>query len=311
MQEQQYVSNQGIQNDQHPILRFLLGLFTGAAIATPVTALVVKKVCEKDKIAAVATASEMAENRGIEAATKEAKEWIENNLGRAERALFEASRGIPEGVSNGYSQEGQNEAKSVLPEEHKVAIEQAFFVEEKVSGNAGVQRNRRQAEAYLASIQSPPDDIPADVDINSFDVQIDDEEATQEASEFSESHVKYLDMVERYRDSGGKIPPMTISREQFENEHIFEKCFVNWYEVDDVFEENNTCIDDPGYLFGFTSGRDMFKPSLTALREDPDICHIRNARISTDFEITRVHGSYEKLVVDGEVYYNGEANPQY
>lgn len=161
---------------------------------------------------------------------------------------------------------------------------------------------RAQFEAQMASMEAPTDE-----DINNYDLTIDDEEATQEASEFTESRVEYLDMIRAYKNVNGNIPPMTISREQFDNEHRLEKSYVNWYDEDDVFEENDRKIDDPYYTFGFVSGKDMFSPDRVALREDPEICHVRNLKLSTDFEITRTHGSYSKLIADGEVYYRGEA----
>ena len=150
---------------------------------------------------------------------------------------------------------------------------------------------------------------PTEEDINDYDLRIDDEEATQEARQFSESRVQYLEMIRQYKNVNGDIPPMTISEEQFQNEHYLEKEYINWYDGDDVFEENDSKIEDPYYNFGFVSGKDMFSPSRVANREDPDICHVRNLKLSTDFEITRVHGSYSQMIEDGEVYYHGEANP--
>ena len=150
-----------------------------------------------------------------------------------------------------------------------------------------------------------------DEDINNYDLSIDDEEATQGAREFSESRVEYLEMLRTYKNLNGDIPPMTISEEQFENEHIYEKHYINYYDVDDVFEENDAKLDDPYYLFGFVSGKEMFSPDRVVNREDPEICHVRNFKTSSDFEITRVHGSYSQMIEDGEVYYRGETNPQY
>lgn len=167
--------------------------------------------------------------------------------------------------------------------------------------------SRAEFERKMAESTGPLDDE----DINNYDLSIDDEEATQEAREFSESRVEYLDMLRTYKNLNGDIPPMTISEEQFENEHIYEKHYINYYDVDDVFEENDAKLDDPYYLFGFVNGKEMFSPDRVVNREDPEICHVRNFKTSSDFEITRVHGSYSQMIEDGEVYYRGETNPQY
>lgn len=308
MQEQRYQSTE--PSNGGGLAKFLLGLFTGVAVAAPITALITSKICDGQKKEAVEKASIEAENRGIQAATAEAQEWITNNLGSGARAVFEANRGISEGVNGVAEASAVNDGVNEKPD-WDATVAQALFVQVEDGRFKKVEPAANNArEAYLASMQSPPEDTPGDFDLENYDLRIDDEEATEDAQAFSEQHVQYLDMVERYKNSGGDIPPMTISREQFENEHIFEKCYVNWYDEDDVFEENDTRIDDPGYLFGFSSGRDMFAEWRTAQREDPDLCHIRNAKTSTDFEITRMRGSYAKLVVDGEVYYNGEANSQ-
>ena len=139
---------------------------------------------------------------------------------------------------------------------------------------------------------------PDDGDINNYDLSIDDEEATEEARERTEAHERYLDMIDKY-NGNVEIQPHVISADDFLNEQYMEKSYVNWYENDDVFEEDLVVIDDPYATFGVTSGRDLF--SDTSTREDPDICYVRNERVTTDFEISRIHGSYSQMV-------GGEAN---
>lgn len=311
MQEQQYtgantMSNSysygvgnGTDNGGSAIVRFLLGLFTGAAIAAPVTALITKKICDSDKQKAVEQALIEGENRGIQATVEVAREEMANMAGSANRGVFEPNRGISEGN---------------VKQSERFSVTQANTVDQsgaqQISMDQILREEDTRNEAYLASLQSPADDDGVDYDLENYDLNIDDEEATQEAREFSEQHAVYLDMVERYKDSGG-IPPLVISREQFENEHFYEKSYINWYEDDDVFEEDDRRIEDPAYTFGFSSGRDMFSPERVAVRDEEDICHIRNMKMSTDFEVTRIHGSYEKMIIDGEVYYHGETNSQY
>lgn len=314
MQEQQYVNQ--MDNGQNPgqgngLVHFLLGLLTGLAAAIPVTALAVKKWCDKDKAQAV----EEAENRGIQAGIAVALEESTNMAGSASRAYSEPNRGISEGISSATE---DNPSVPVYIEGKQVgqytsngmefntvnATDSGDISANGESAAASQGKDGYDHEAYLASLQSPPDDDGIDDDIEKYNLTIDDEEATQEAAEFSDSRVQYLDMIERYRDKGGGIPPMTISREQFENEHYYEKCYINYYPDDDTFAEDDHVIEDPNYTFGFTSGREMFAPERTAVRDDPDICYIRNLACSTDFEITRMSGSYKDMVIDGGIYYS-------
>lgn len=128
---------------------------------------------------------------------------------------------------------------------------------------------------------------------SSYDVSIDDIGAEEPTPERSEAHEKYLDMIEQYRDNQEMIPYM-IDAEKFLNEQYMTKSYVNWYEEDDVFEEDLNTIDDPYSTFGKMSGKELFKNSDS--RPDPDICYVRNPKSGYDFEISRIHGSYAKMV---------------
>ena len=137
------------------------------------------------------------------------------------------------------------------------------------------------------------DDIPDEEDINNYDISIDDEEATEEARERTEEHERYLDMIDKYSSDTLAIP-YTIDGEEFTNSHYMEKSYINWYEKDNVFEEDLGTIDDPYLTFGVTDGHELFKNA--DMRPDPDIVFLRSERNSTDYEITRIHGSYAELV---------------
>lgn len=323
------------QSNMSPLARFLLGLFTGVAAAAPVTALITNAINKKREAKAVQQAYIRGEDNGIAAYTVLIKGEIAKGtviiMPEASSALMDRVNSSNEGSGN-ISADSNNATASSSPAIEKtnegdyidppVYVESAYTPgtytryipdEREMQRNRDVRANsyfgviedpdaRAQFEAQMASMEAPTDE-----DINNYDLTIDDEEATQEASEFTESRVEYLDMIRAYKNVNGNIPPMTISREQFDNEHRLEKSYVNWYDEDDVFEENDRKIDDPYYTFGFVSGKDMFSPDRVALREDPEICHVRNLKLSTDFEITRTHGSYSKLIADGEVYYRGEA----
>lgn len=126
-------------------------------------------------------------------------------------------------------------------------------------------------------------------DIHSYDLSIDDEESGERTA----AHERYLDMIDKY-NGNAEIPPRIISSDEFINEQYMEKCYVNWYEEDDVFEEDLSVIQDPYTTFGVTSGRELFKNA--DMRPDPDLCYVRNEKMSTDFEISRIHGSYREMV---------------
>lgn len=135
--------------------------------------------------------------------------------------------------------------------------------------------------------------VPSEEEINNYDLSIDDEDASEEARERTEAHARYLDMIDRY-NGNAEIPPHIISGEDFINQQYTEKSYVNWYEKDNVFEEDLVIIQDPYATFGVTDGHELFKNDY--LRPDPDICYVRNERTTTDFEISRIHGSYAEIV---------------
>lgn len=196
---------------------WLIGLFSGGAVAAPVTALICKNVYEK-KI-------DEAETRGMNA--------------MAEYAVHQQKQ--PSGPLN--------------------------------------------EEDYA--------DKSEDEDISKYDLSIDNDEEDEAARERTEAHERYLDMIEKY--SGDDVnQPRIISADEFMNEQYMDKSYVNWYEEDDVFEEDLSVIEDPYATFGVTSGSDLFVNA--DLRPDPDICYVRNERTTTDFEISRIHSSYSRTV---------------
>lgn len=138
------------------------------------------------------------------------------------------------------------------------------------------------------------DGDPGDDQINDYNVTIDDKEATEEARERTEDHERYLDMIEKYRNPD--TIPRKITAEEFENSSYLEKSFVNWYSKDNVFEEGLEVLPDPYDLFGVTNGGDLFANG--DYRDDPNVVYIRNEKKLTDFEITRVYGSYSEKVGD-------------
>lgn len=155
--------------------------------------------------------------------------------------------------------------------------------------------NRQQDIPEVVKVEEPvaEGDIPDEEDINNYDISIDDEEATEEARDRTEEHERYLDMIDKYNGNTVSIP-YTIDAEEFANSSYNEKSYVNWYERDNVFEEDLGVIDDPFFNFGVTDGHELFKNA--DMRPEPDTVYLRNEGRLTDYEISRIHGSYADLV---------------
>ena len=101
------------------------------------------------------------------------------------------------------------------------------------------------------------------------------------------------DMIQRYDGTLADVAYM-IDAERFMDDHMNDKAYVNWYEKDNVFEEDLIVTKDPAQSFGTADGNDLFKSP--EMREDPDTVYIRNNKQCTDYEITRIHGSYSEMV---------------
>jgi len=207
---------------------WLIGLFTGAGVATPITAFFMNKLQQQ----------------------------------KVEEAKTDAA-------AQGYDQ-GINDMA-------------AYSIEQQQKEN---------------TVNQPVVEEDPGIDPNDIDTTIDEGEDAEETRDNEEAHSRYLDMIERY-SNGEDIKPYMIDADKYILEQYMEKSSVNWYDVDNVFEEDLSVIEDPYATFGVTDGHDLFKDSEN--RHDPDICYVRNEKITTDFEISRIHGSYAKIV-------GGEAN---
>lgn len=203
------------------LIYWAIGLFSGAAVAVPVTAYVTKEIVEK----------------------------------KADTKIVEAS-------DNAY-EKGLNDMASYA-----------------------CQQQENKPEVVV--------ETDADFDIDNYDINIDDEEATEEISERAEAHEKYLDMITKYSGDDDSVKPHVIDGDSFAEEQYMEKIYINWYERDNVFEEDLSAWDDPYANVGVVDGHELFKDSYD--RPDPDICYVRNERQSTDYEITRIHGAYSEMV---------------
>lgn len=147
---------------------------------------------------------------------------------------------------------------------------------------------QQAAEVKEETHEEPPDPTEYDVSVEE-DMSPEDDEA----KERTVAHQRYLDMVDKY-NGNAVISPYTIDSEQYFNEAYMQKSSINWYEEDNVFEEDLRVIEDPFMTFGVTDGHELFKNA--DIREDPDICYLRDEGHTTDYEINRIHGSYSDKV---------------
>lgn len=146
------------------------------------------------------------------------------------------------------------------------------------------------------NVEVPNDDeygVPSAEEINNYDLNIDDKEATERSQIPVEDIERLKDMIERYDGTLADVA-YVIDAERFMDDHTNDKAYVNWYEKDNVFEEDLIVTRDPAQSFGTADGSDLFKSP--ELREDPDTVYIRNNKQCTDYEITRIHGSYAEMV---------------
>ena len=143
-----------------------------------------------------------------------------------------------------------------------------------------------------AESEHPTEDDP-DIDPNDMNVAIDDLDAYDRTEEERQAYDKYFDLTEQYLGGEG-IKTRIIGPEDYIGDYRYEKSAVNWYEDDDVFEEDLDTIDDPFATFGVMHGKELFEKA--ANREDPDIVYVRNENQTVDYEISRIHGSYAQKV---------------
>lgn len=83
--------------------------------------------------------------------------------------------------------------------------------------------------------------------------------------------------------------PYVITREEFDNDHPeYEKITLEYYEDDNVVAEDSESIVDIDNTIGYDALTEFID------NENLEELYIRNNSLSTDFEITRVYGSYNE-----------------
>ena len=169
----------------------------------------------------------------------------------------------------------------------------AFFVK-KIYDKKNPEEISREPKTGLPEVSTAiyEGNIPSAEEINNYDLDIDDEEATERSEIAVEDQERYSDMLQRYNGDLSELP-FIIDQEQFYNDMTNEKSYINWYEDDNKFEEDLVVTQNPSLSFGVSDGNDLFNANRG---KDPDIVYVRNNKQATDYEITRVHGSYKDFV---------------
>lgn len=87
--------------------------------------------------------------------------------------------------------------------------------------------------------------------------------------------------------------PYIISRQEFDEEMLhFTKEIITYYKGDEIFtDEQEELIPDIRTLIGDAYEYFGCDP------DDPDIVHVRNYRLATDFEVAQVYANYYDTVV--------------
>ncbi len=154
----------------------------------------------------------------------------------------------------------------------------------------------------------PEDEDESDADIDDYDLSIEGDEPEIK----SEERERYLEQVKRYNDNPNEGPRI-VSKKEFDEECYLGKTYIDYYAVDNVFVENLD-IDSPidaVTLLGVSDGDYLFnnKPTFDPEDDDndPDIVHVRNFKMNTIAEVTRLKKAY-KDVKDGSVYLDGDTD---
>lgn len=172
----------------------------------------------------------------------------------------------------------------------------AYFVkkvyDKKIPTETPEEANKPLLESSTAIFEGH---IPTADEINNYDLNIPDEEATERSEIPVEDQERFRDMLEKYNGELAELP-FIIDQEKFYNDQTNEKAYVNWYDGDNKFEEDLIVTTDPTASFGVANGNDLFSSKAEEMSGDPDTVYIRNNKQATDYEITRVHGSYKDMV---------------
>lgn len=122
----------------------------------------------------------------------------------------------------------------------------------------------------------------------------------------TEERARYQDELDRYI-AHPEDAPRIVSHEDFYNENYLDHVYINYYDVDNVFVENDDISKeiDAFTLLGVTDGKELFdRKPITDDDNDPDIVYVKNMAHSCVMEVTRFHHSY-KSIKDGSAFVHG------
>lgn len=114
-------------------------------------------------------------------------------------------------------------------------------------------------------------------------------------SSVSKPNLKDLAEKSMIRDTGNKKlnPWKLISDEEYQNDISHSKEVITYYETDDIFSDvSDNKLENPRELFGPDVAMHFGQYS-----NDPDVVYIRNENTTIDYEIIRINGSYQLLVM--------------
>lgn len=263
---------------------YLLGAVSGIGVGGGVVGLVVKHIYEK-KLRKTVTKAQM--NGEKVPVVPKPEELCDRKIAKTVT--------YPDGRTENYNKDGILLSGTYHFGEKTVTNGHVWDVKIGDDGHiVGISRETGQiVESYdPAALEHPTEDDP-DIDLDNMDVGIDDLDAYDKTEEERQAYNRYYDLTEQYLGGEG-IKTRIIGPEDYIGDYRYEKSAVNWYEDDDVFEEDLNTIDDPFATFGVTHGKQLFEKAEN--REDPDIVYVRNENQTVDYEISRIHGSYAQKV---------------
>ena len=130
-------------------------------------------------------------------------------------------------------------------------------------------------EVHLAESQSPDEDPPEEDETGGFNRE------------------EFLNQKLREEYTPKKARPYEISPEEFDAENGFAKRFLNLYDGDGaITDEHDVLVED------WRSSLGVDGPSHLEVDESVQTVYIRNDKLQTDYELTRVNGNFFE---EGEV----------
>lgn len=122
----------------------------------------------------------------------------------------------------------------------------------------------------------------------------------EEEPEITEDPVHiFVDGKVIYMDGASSMDPFIISCDSFSDEKpLYDKITLHYYDIDDVLaDEDDEAVPSPDQIIGMDAISNFGE---TELSDDPDIVYVRNPRLSSDFEVIRLHKNFHKVILGVE-----------